>query len=29
VLWISTALYVVGFVVAFLAFPVAQALAWL
>jgi hypothetical protein len=29
VLWISTALYVVGFLVAFLAFPVGKALGWL
>lgn len=29
VLWISTVLYGVGFVVAFVAFPVGQALGWL
>lgn len=29
VLWISTALYVVGFLVAFLALPVGKALGWL
>jgi hypothetical protein len=29
VLWVSTALYAVGFVVAFVALPVGQALGWL
>lgn len=29
VLWISTGLYAVGFVVAFLAYPVGEALGWL
>ena len=29
VLWLSTGLYVVGFVVAFLAFPIGRALGWL
>ena len=29
VLWISTALYLIGFVVAFVAFPVGRALGWL
>lgn len=29
VLWISTATFILGFIVAFLAFPVGQALGWL
>ena len=29
VLWVSTGLYAVGFVVAFVAYPVAEALGWL
>jgi hypothetical protein len=29
VLWISTALFIIGFIVAFVAFPVGRALGWL